>query len=299
MVAQSGGLYFVVTVDDMVDEWVGGLGIGVTRSVSTWRRGPDKAWRMPNTNNCSSPVLKPVTVARQHQHVLELEVLFEDHIVCSGVITDSLVLECVVHGQRVLIQTQPTALLLDNRQKRLHLLLNLAVTYVFPAHTSEFAIQILDLTHVWSNRDSGIVDNDLLALDAAVYMYIKLHLSPAAYPNYLQPSQRNLLDGNLTLSQDSTAPLPSSESYTQNSGCSNSWAMNSQLSHQRLGLTSFASASRCGSSSYRELNRLQPVVRADFLAFFVNQITATHFRDVSFSLIALETAGLSSLKLET
>ena len=120
-----------------------------------------------------------MTVARQHQHVLELEVLFEDHIVCSGVITDSLVLECVVHGQRALIQPLPTTLQLDNRQKRLHLLLNLAVTYAFPAHTSEFAFQILDLTHVWSNRDSGIVDSDdLLALDAAVYMYIKLHLSP-------------------------------------------------------------------------------------------------------------------------
>ena len=45
----NGGLYFEVTVDDMVDEWVGGTGIGVTRSVSTRRRGPDKAWRMPNT----------------------------------------------------------------------------------------------------------------------------------------------------------------------------------------------------------------------------------------------------------
>ena len=40
LVPQSGGLYFEVTVDDMVDEWVGGLGIGVTRSVSTWRGGP-------------------------------------------------------------------------------------------------------------------------------------------------------------------------------------------------------------------------------------------------------------------
>ena len=41
-----------VTMDDMVDEWVGGLGIGVTRSVSTWRRGPDKAWRMPKHLHC-------------------------------------------------------------------------------------------------------------------------------------------------------------------------------------------------------------------------------------------------------
>ena len=34
-----------------------------------------------------------------HQHVLELEILFEDHGVCSGTITDSLVLERVVYEQ--------------------------------------------------------------------------------------------------------------------------------------------------------------------------------------------------------
>ena len=44
----------------------------------------------------------------------------------------------------------------------------------------------------------------------------------ATYPNYLPPPQRYLLDDNLTMSQGSTAPLPSSGSYTQNSGCYNS-----------------------------------------------------------------------------
>ena len=44
-----GGLYFKVIVDDTVDEWVGGAGIGVARSVSTWRQGPDKTGRMLNT----------------------------------------------------------------------------------------------------------------------------------------------------------------------------------------------------------------------------------------------------------
>ena len=39
-----------------------------------------------------------------YQYALELEALFEDHGVCSGVITDSLALEGVLYGQRALAQ---------------------------------------------------------------------------------------------------------------------------------------------------------------------------------------------------
>ena len=116
-----------------------------------------------------------------HQHVLELEVLFEDHGVCSGIITDSLDLERVVYEQHALAQPPPTAIHLGDRQKGIQLLLDLAVTCAFPAPTSGFALQILDLTHVWANRDTGIIgSDDLLAFAAAVYMHIKPHLFTAA-----------------------------------------------------------------------------------------------------------------------
>lgn len=47
---QSLGWYFEVEILETVEGWVGGLGIGVTRSgANEVRRVPDKAWRMPNT----------------------------------------------------------------------------------------------------------------------------------------------------------------------------------------------------------------------------------------------------------
>ena len=114
-----------------------------------------------------------------HQRVLELEVLFEDHGVCSCTITDSLVLERVVHEPRALAQPQPAALELGNNQKGVQFQLDLTVTFAFPAHTSGFALQIFGLTHVWSNSDSCIIDFDhVLATAAADYIYIKLHFSP-------------------------------------------------------------------------------------------------------------------------
>ena len=72
-------------------------------------------------------------------------------------------------------------------QVGVQLLLDLAVIDAFPAHTCRFALQIFDQTQVWSNTDSGIVDSDdLLALAAAFYMYMKLHLSPQQrYPRSL------------------------------------------------------------------------------------------------------------------
>ena len=131
--------------------------------------------------NCDSCSRAPL------QHFLELEALFEDHGVCSGDITDSLVLERTVHEQRALVQPLPTALQLVNRQEGVRLLLDFGGTFAFPVHTSEFSLQILDLTHVWSNKGAGIIDfDDLLALAAADYMYIHLHLSPRQrYPRSL------------------------------------------------------------------------------------------------------------------
>lgn len=47
---QDQGWYFEVVVRETVSGWVGGLGIGVTRTApSELRRLPDKGWRVPNT----------------------------------------------------------------------------------------------------------------------------------------------------------------------------------------------------------------------------------------------------------
>ena len=121
------------------------------------------------------------------QHFLKLEVLFEENGVYSGVITDSLILNHTVHGQNTVNQPLPTAPQLGNRQKGIQLLLGLTVPCAFPAQTSEFALQIFDLTHVWMTRGSGIIDSDdLLALAAAFYMHIQVHLSPQQrYPRSL------------------------------------------------------------------------------------------------------------------
>merc|ERR1719482_79672 len=47
---RASGWYFEVLVGETVTGWVGGLGIGVTRSSpDQLRRVPDKAWRLPST----------------------------------------------------------------------------------------------------------------------------------------------------------------------------------------------------------------------------------------------------------
>lgn len=47
---QQHGYYFEVEIRETVEGWVGGLGLGITRTgPDNLRRVPDKAWRMPNT----------------------------------------------------------------------------------------------------------------------------------------------------------------------------------------------------------------------------------------------------------
>mmetsp|Transcript_62270 Transcript_62270/g.115574 ORF Transcript_62270/g.115574 Transcript_62270/m.115574 type:complete len:644 (-) Transcript_62270:85-2016(-) len=50
LVRQASGWYFEVVIQETVSGWVGGLGIGVTRTPpGTVPRVPDKAWRLPGT----------------------------------------------------------------------------------------------------------------------------------------------------------------------------------------------------------------------------------------------------------
>ena len=60
------------------------------------------------------------------------------------------------------------ALQLANRQRGARFLSDLVVASPFPPHTSEFSLQVHDLTHFWSHSDSVVVElDDILALAAA------------------------------------------------------------------------------------------------------------------------------------
>ena len=114
------------------------------------------------------------TCSPMDKHALEGEVIFEDHGVCSCTITDSLDFEREVHEQRALAQPPPAAPQLTNRQRGVQFPLDLTIICAFPARTSAFA-----LTQVWFNGTSGVIEyDDLLALAAAVNIYIKPHFAP-------------------------------------------------------------------------------------------------------------------------
>ena len=195
------------------------------------------------------------------QHVLELEALFKDHGVYSG-ITNSLVLERAVYDQRALVQPLPTA----------------------------FQLQILDLTHVWSDRDSGAVHSDFLALAVAVYTYIKPHLSPQQRYRHSFPELLAAFTLLLVERQPDDVPVFHNASFILR-------VVHAELRMMQppgyelttltpwLGLTSSVSGSRCGSP-------LQLAIRADSVAFFANQIAATHLRDVPFSLTTASQARI-------
>ena len=114
-----------------------------------------------------------------YQCGLELETLFEDHSVCS------LSLDPAIYERRALVQPHLFALQFTNRQRGARFLSDLVVTFALLPHTSEFSLQLLDLTRVYS--DSDVIDlDDILALIAAVYVFIKLNLSPQQrYPRTL------------------------------------------------------------------------------------------------------------------
>ena len=121
-----------------------------------------------------------------HQHVLELEVLFEVHSVCSGTITHFVDLERVFYDQRALAQPLLTVRQLGTRQKRVQLL-TWSQHLCLPSSHQWICTLNPRPDPNWSNRDSGIIGfDDLLALAAAVYIYIKLHSSPEQrYPHGL------------------------------------------------------------------------------------------------------------------
>ena len=143
---------------------------------------------------------------------------------------------------------------------------------------SEFALQIQDLTHVWSNGDSDIIGSDkILALATAVYMHVKLHLSSQQkYPRSL-PELLVAFTALLVRQQPDDVPGIHSASTVQrvvHAECCNSWAMNSHLSHPWVVLTSSVSGKRCGNI-YREIPHLAST--GSSCGPLANQLAATHF----------------------
>ena len=91
---------------------------------------------------------------------------------------------------------------LVNRHKEVYFLSDLAVAFAFTPHTGEFTLHFLDQTHIWSGSGSDVIEfDDILALAAAVYMFIKLHLSPQ---HSLDQSQRYFPGSNLMMFRCST-----------------------------------------------------------------------------------------------
>ena len=103
---------------------------------------------------------------------------------CTEVITDSLALERAISRRCALVQPLPSSSQLANK-RRARFLSDLAVAYAFPPHTGGFTLQVLDLTHTWSDRGDDVIDlKDILALTAAVYMFIERSKgTPARFPN--------------------------------------------------------------------------------------------------------------------
>ena len=127
-----------------------------------------------NPHHAFKPPVVGLVLSLMFQGDLELESVFEHHGVCSEIITDSL--ERAIYEWCALVQPHPSALQLANKRKSSRLLSDLVA--VFPPHTSGFALQVLDLTHSWSDRNADVIDlNNILALTAAVYMFTELNPS--------------------------------------------------------------------------------------------------------------------------
>ena len=123
---------------------------------------------------------------------------------------------------------------------------DLAVALSFPPHT----LQVLDVTHIWSGSGSDVMrPDDILALAASVYMFIKLHLSTQQrYPRTLH-ELCTAFSALFTRQQPAHDPvlhtlgIRVSESSTSSSGCWRSWVLNWQPSRRWLGSSSSAGGS--------------------------------------------------------
>ena len=68
--------------------------------------------------------------------------------------------QAVIYERRALFQPLPSALQFASRHRCAFFLSDLVVAHAFPPHTSGFALQILDLSHIWSASDSDVIEPD-------------------------------------------------------------------------------------------------------------------------------------------
>ena len=200
-----------------------------------------------------------------HQGDLELDTLLEDHGVCSGVIADSLALEWTVHERS-----------------------DLAAACAFPPHVCGFTLQI-DLTHSWSDNDAEVILlGDILALAAAVFMFMKLH--PLPQQRYL-PTLPELLTAVaelLTRQQNTDAPvLYIAARNIQQVSCVE-FQILEELGFELAAVTPaarFEVFSRRFQLWQQEQLLQQPhlAVPPAFLADFADQIIAAHIHSLPFS----------------
>ena len=112
-------------------------------------------------------------------HALELEDLFDDNSVSSYTVTHSLNLERQVCTQRAFLQAPPAVSHVTHRQRGARLLRALVVTGTLPPQTCEFTLQVIDVTQGWSNAVAERINHtDLLAMVAAVYVFVELRYTP-------------------------------------------------------------------------------------------------------------------------
>ena len=80
----------------------------------------------------------------------------------------TLALERVIYEPRELVKPLPSALQPIDKGEPV------------PPHAGGFSLQVLDLTHIWSDSDSDAIDelDDIHALAAAVCVVVELNLSP-------------------------------------------------------------------------------------------------------------------------
>ena len=78
-----------------------------------------------------------------------------------------------------------SVLQLANRRKCVRFSTDLVAASALPHHTGGFTLQLWDLAHTWSDRDDNDIDmSDILAWEAAVYMFIKLGPSWPQQPRF-------------------------------------------------------------------------------------------------------------------
>ena len=189
---------------------------------------------------------------------LELEGLFEDHGICSHTITDPLYLDRVVYEQRALLQS-PTALQLTNRQRGVHFLFDLTVTYTLPAPTSEFAPRVIHETGSSTSTSKSTL--------------LRSKGTPAAYLSYLQPSQRYFCNDSLMTSQNSMTATPFSRSYTRIQGAATTRLRNSSAQTHGLDRHMPPAHFATTTTAVPSLSRTTGNIRR--LPFFASQLAST------------------------